>query len=88
MIKKTVLTDLICLECGSITTISRRESRQRELYHRKHIYCPKCQTVTGQIELKDKALIKVMLEFKPRRNELEETIYNLLSSENQGVKTR
>lgn len=52
--KKQPITysDLICSECGTIMTIPRKVSNQRELGHIKDLYCYNCKDVKKFIELK------------------------------------
>ncbi len=56
--KKTSKTELICPNCGTVTSIQRKNSRLKRLYHLKYLYCYKCQIVTNQIEIKDKDVVE------------------------------
>lgn len=78
MKQKTITTDLICPDCGTIFPISRRETSQRQKYHIKDLFCYKCNKTTKFIELKDAAIIKKTLEFKSDRTDYEEYLYELL----------
>ena len=49
--KSVTQSGLICPECGSTFTIWRHKGSQRELYHKKFLYCITCQKVTNHIEL-------------------------------------
>ena len=43
-----------CLNCGREgIPISRKESFQKEKFHRKKLYCPWCKTEVNHIECKD-----------------------------------
>lgn len=46
-------SDLVCLNCGSIFTISRFANRCREVGHIKDIWCPRCKEVTKHYEVHD-----------------------------------
>ena len=51
--KRTVSTDLICLECGNIFTIQRRIGRLKKVGHVKHIFCNICNKVQPHYEIRD-----------------------------------
>ena len=76
--KKTKVTDLMCLECGNIFTISRGSNRQKSNGHIKDLMCPRCEKVTKHFEVRDAGLMRKELEFQPNRNEQEQLLYELL----------
>ena len=78
MKQKTVVTDLICSDCGTIFPISRKEASQRNNLHIKDLFCYKCNKITKFIELKDAPIMKKTLEFKTDRTEYEEYLHELL----------
>ena len=53
MINNMTQTSLICPNCGTIFPIFRKTSQQRSLFHRKKLYCIKCNQITNHIELKN-----------------------------------
>lgn len=56
---KFVSTDLVCPECGNVTTIQRKMSKEKQEGHIKDLYCYKCQKLTKQYEVKD---VSIFLE--------------------------
>ena len=46
-------TDLICLECGYVTSIIRCGDRLKDDEHIKDMYCPMCKEDRKFLELKD-----------------------------------
>jgi len=55
-------TDLICLQCGNVTSIFRRNCKGKKLGHIKPLWCYKCKDVTNHYEVKDidKFLLKYL----------------------------
>ena len=43
--------DLECAMCGFVSTIQRRDSKNRAKGHIKHLWCPKCKERTAHVEL-------------------------------------
>lgn len=80
--KSTAISDLICSECGTVSSIPRYKNDRRERYHIKDVYCPKCNKTTKFIEIGDIDLYKKELEFKVNLNEKEQMILDLLSIDN------
>ena len=80
MNKRVTQSGLICPECGNTFTIWRRTASQREKYHKKYLYCAKCNKVTNHIELKNMDLYFAKLRFKNKEelNEEEQKIYQLI----------
>ncbi len=79
----SVLSDLICSNCGNKMTISREVKSQREKYHIKDLYCIKCKEVTKHIEVRDLGLIKKELEYKETLSEMEKKVYDLTHKERE-----
>lgn len=50
----TIVSDLMCLDCGSVFPIRRKTLHQKKEGHIKDLYCPTCKTETKHFELKDK----------------------------------
>lgn len=75
---KTMPSDLLCLECGNIFTISRMMSSLRTNGHIKDLSCPICNKVTKHFEVIDAGLMRKELEFQTERTEQEQYIYELL----------
>lgn len=75
---KVVRSDLICLQCGTVNTIERKESLKKKLYHLKRLYCPVCRKVLNQVEVRDADLFVKRLEFKPHLTSQEKTILRVL----------
>jgi hypothetical protein len=76
--KRTMSTDLLCLECGNIFTIARGVNNLKSNGHIKHLMCPRCEKLTEHFEVRDAGLMRKELEFQPNRNEKEQLIYELL----------
>ena len=72
MSNKVAQTSLICPECGNIFKIWRLKCHQRNLYHKKNLFCVKCNKETNHIELKDIDLYLSSLEFKNEEDFTEE----------------
>jgi len=49
------MTELVCLECGNVTTIIRQSCHLKSVGHIKDLWCYKCMDTTKHFELKDKA---------------------------------
>ena len=49
-------TDLICLECGYVTSIVRSGDRLKDDEHIKDMYCPMCKDDRKFLELKDASI--------------------------------
>ena len=75
--QKTILSDLICSDCGSQITISRKISGLREKYHIKDLYCVRCDKITKHIEVRNLDIVKKELEFKDDLNDIEQLVYDL-----------
>ena len=52
----TVITDLICLDCGNMMTIHRSKANQKKIGHIKDLYCVNCGNVTKHYEILDKSI--------------------------------
>lgn len=78
-------TDLVCLSCGNVTSIMRRESKMKSLGHIKDLWCYRCEDVTKHYEVKD--ISKFMFEYNTRNLE-EKMVADLVISgrENCGKK--
>ena len=50
---KIISTDLICLECGTIITIQRKQNHKRKISHIKDLWCYECEKVTKHYEVQD-----------------------------------
>lgn len=46
-------TDLVCLECGNISTIIRKSSKVKKVAHIKDLWCYKCKKTTKNYEVVD-----------------------------------
>ena len=79
------ISDLICSDCGNKFSVPRSNSRLREKYHIKDIYCPNCERVTKHIEVYDLDILKCELEFKEQLNEMEQLLYDLIHKEEKEV---
>lgn len=81
---KTIQTKMVCPECGNVFPIMRKMNKQKKLFHRKWLYCPKCQKTTNHIEGKDldKLLKEIELKEKSIRTEEEIKVYKLVKKEN------
>ena len=58
-----------CPECGAITPLARKISKQKEKFHKKKLYCYKCKREVNQVECKNQIELN---EFKEK---------NLINSE-------
>lgn len=76
---KTYPTDLICLNCGNITTIQRRRSQVKEVSHIKDLYCYKCKDVTKHYELIEKDRYKMNLDKSKLKSEIEKIVIDYLT---------
>ena len=83
MTKKTFPTNLVCPECGNVSTIWR--VRNRPLFHIKDLYCYNCQMVTKQIETQNLDLLMAAIENKEysERTDLEKKVYVLVKKGKQ-----
>lgn len=79
MNKKTIKTDLICPECGSVFPIMRKQSKQKKIFHRKWLFCPKCKKETNHIETKELELLleEITIKEEYQRTEDEKKVYAL-----------
>ena len=60
--QKMIWHDFYCLLCGKKSlTLPRKDSKKKEKFHRKKLYCLNCQCEVNHIELKNEAEI---FEFK------------------------
>ena len=78
MNKSTVQTSLICPECGNIFQIWRKTNKQKELFHKKKLFCIVCHKEVNHIELKNIDLFLASLEFKNELTEEEKKIKTLI----------
>ena len=46
-------SDLVCLECGNVFTIMRKNCKLREVSHLKKLWCYKCQKFVNHYEVCD-----------------------------------
>jgi len=46
-------TDLVCLECGNVSSIIRKSSRVKKVSHIKDLWCYKCRKTTKNYEVVD-----------------------------------
>ena len=54
--KKFSIHSFYCPMCGKKTMeLPRSKSAQREVFHRKKLYCPWCKETLNQIEIKNEA---------------------------------
>lgn len=51
--QKAIVSDLVCLECGNVNTIYRKESVQKPVSNIKYTWCYKCKKETRHYEVKD-----------------------------------
>ena len=72
---KYVRTELVCPQCGNITTIQRKIGKAKKVGHIKDLYCFVCKEVTKQFEIND--LTKVLLTYN-EQNQEEEAIHKLI----------
>ena len=82
----TVISDLICSECGNLFRIPRHADKLKEKYHIKDIYCPVCKKVTKHVEVKNLDVVKKELEFKDELTETEQLVYNLIHKDEKSKK--
>ena len=80
-----VATDLACLECGNVFTISRRENRLRSSGHIKDLWCPNCKKDRKFYELKDADTYYYKILYKQNRTKEEEYIFNLLDKRKEDI---
>ncbi|MBQ9019562.1 MAG: hypothetical protein IJ097_04570 [Bacilli bacterium] len=78
MNKKVTPTSLICPECGNISKIWRSTNKQKEMYHKKKLYCVICKKEINHIELKDIDFFIAGLKFKEELTEEEIKIKTLI----------
>ena len=50
----SIVSDLMCLDCGNVFPIRRMILHQKKEGHIKDLYCPTCKMETKHFELKDK----------------------------------
>lgn len=80
MKKATVYySDLICLNCGNIFTISRIKSGARPIGHIKELWCYRCNAITKHYEVQDAD--KFVCDIY--NNEIKEKIKNLIIENNE-----
>lgn len=60
-------TDLVCLDCGNVSTIMRRSGRYKKVSHIKDLWCYKCMRTTKHFEVVD--VDKFMMSDSNNRNE-------------------
>lgn len=73
-------TKLICPDCGNVFPIMRKTCNQKKTFHRKWLYCIKCNKVTNHIEIKDLEKWISEIEFKEENeiNKKEKEVYLLI----------
>lgn len=71
-------TDLVCLQCGNIMTISRKEKKQKKVGHIKDMYCPYCKDKVKFFEVKDISIFKWICENNDKLTKEEQFVMNLL----------
>ena len=80
--RKTAYSDLVCLECGNVSTIYRVIGRLKKFGHIKHLYCPNCMDIKGHYEVRDISLF--MLEYEnyeiDERDTNAKTVYKFLTN--------
>lgn len=54
---RTKQTFLQCPCCGTVTSIHRKIGKLKEVDHIKDLWCYKCQDITKQVEVKERAFI-------------------------------
>ena len=57
----TTRTDLVCLNCGNVTSIQRKSNKQKKISHIKDLWCYKCLQITKHYEVRD--IDKFILNF-------------------------
>ena len=50
---KYIRTELVCPQCGNLTTIQRKIGKAKKVGHIKDLYCYVCKEVTKQYEIND-----------------------------------
>ena len=50
---RTRLTQLVCPECGTIFPMMRKVGKQKDVSHRKWLYCYVCKKETNHVEGRD-----------------------------------
>ena len=87
---KTIRTDLICPECGSIFPIMRRENKQKNSFHSKYLYCPTCKKITNQLEMKEYDKLLEMIDRKDDKSKTEDEkkVYKLLRKRSDNNESR
>lgn len=46
-------TDLVCLECGNVSSIIRKSSKSKKISHIKDLWCYRCMKTTKNYEVVD-----------------------------------
>jgi len=78
MNNKVVQTSLICPECGNVFKIWRKIHKQKELFHKKRLFCVFCNKEVNHIELKNIDIFLANLEYKDNLTEEEIKIKTLI----------
>lgn len=80
---RNVTSNYICLECGNIFPLMRDLGAQKQLYHRRRLYCVNCKKNTIHLEVRDIDRLKAELEFinKEQMTKDEYRVYKLLKKE-------
>ena len=81
--KDTIISDLICLNCGNIFKIPRKKSQLRPIGHIKDIHCVFCGE-NKYYELGEDGLRHIIeIEKKDNKNNEEEKILKLYKGRNK-----
>ena len=76
-------SDLMCLECGNITTIQRAVAKQFPLYNKRINWCSTCKKNVMHIELQNADVLNKKLEFIGPENNSEAKVYQLMKNNNR-----
>ena len=80
----SIVSDLMCLDCGNVFPIRRMILHQKKEGHIKDLYCPTCKMETKHFELKDKDKFlwkynhltdEDIKDIKPIDNEIDNVLY-------------
>ena len=75
-----VATDLVCLNCGNVSTIQRKIGRTKCVGHIKNLYCDKCRDVQSFYEVRDVSIFiwECMNTDIKNLNDVERVVFNFL----------
>lgn len=79
-------TDLVCLNCGYVNSIMRRQSNKKACGHIKDLWCYKCQDITKHYEVKD--ISKFMFDYDSKTLEEKMVIDLVVSGRKDCGRTR